>query len=133
VTAPAGHRVRDGGHALAGQEPPATRSEGTWAQARRADGLTSVVRGLHGYTGAGVASAHGVNAYGRHSATPYVTSDAHPGGTAVYVSLVLLTGTEQEPPTPEIQVDGEEVTLRLSGGEPVKVRLGNLSNGLRQE
>ncbi|MFI7642826.1 DUF2264 domain-containing protein [Nonomuraea sp. NPDC049400] len=127
VTAPAGHQVRDGGHALADRQPPATRSEGVLAQARRADGLTSVVRGLHGYTGAGVSTADGVNAFGRDSATPYVTCDAHPGGTAVYASLVLLTGAGQEPPAPAIQVDGEEVTVTLSGGEPVKIRLGDVT------
>ncbi|MEU6408299.1 DUF2264 domain-containing protein [Microbispora sp. NPDC046933] len=123
VTAPAGHVVRDGGHALAGPEPSATRSGGDWALARRADGLTSVMRGLYGYTGAGTATAQGVNAFGRHSATPYLIRDAHPGGTAMYVSLVLLTGAEQEPPLPEVEVNGDVVALKLSGGESIAVRL----------
>jgi hypothetical protein len=126
VTAPAGHRVREGGHALAGQHPPATRSGDTWALARRPDGLTSVVRALHGYTGAGVASAHGVNAFGPHSATPYLVCDHHPGGTAVYVSQVLLTAAEPEPPAPRVRVNGDEVTLTPSGGEPITVRLGGV-------
>ncbi|MEU6786712.1 DUF2264 domain-containing protein [Nonomuraea angiospora] len=124
VTAPAGHQVRDGGHAVAGPRPPEARSEDTWALARRADGLTSVVRGLHGYTGAGVASGHGVNAFGTHSATPYLIRDAHPGGTAVYVSLVLLTAAEREPAMPEVRVHGDEVTLRPPAGDPITVRLG---------
>ncbi|MFI7706859.1 DUF2264 domain-containing protein [Nonomuraea sp. NPDC049480] len=126
VTAPAGHQVRDGGHALAGTEPPATRSEDTWALARRADGLTSLTRGLHGYTAAGVATAHGANAFGPHSATPYLICDAHPGGTAVYVSLVLLTGAAQEPPSPEVRVNGDEITLRPPGGEPITIRLSGV-------
>jgi hypothetical protein len=126
VTAPAGHRVREGGHALAGQHPPATRSGDTWALARRPDGLTSVVRALHGYTGAGVGSAHGVNAFGPHSATPYLVCDHHPGGTAVYVSLVLLTAAEPEPPAPRVRVNGDEVTLTPPGGEPITVRLGGV-------
>ncbi|GAA5049507.1 hypothetical protein HNP84_004260 [Thermocatellispora tengchongensis] len=124
VTAPAGHRVRDGGHALAAQEPPAAESAGVRARARRADGLVSEVRGLHGYTGAGVAAARGVNAFGSHSATPYVICDAHPGGTAVYVSRVLLTAAGPEPPAPRVEVRGEEVTLTPADGEPIRVRFG---------
>ncbi|MCA2221790.1 DUF2264 domain-containing protein [Nonomuraea aurantiaca] len=122
VTAPAGHQVRDGGHAIAGEEPPTARSGELWASARRADGLVSVVRGLHGYTAAGVAAAEGANAFGRHSATPYVLADAHPGGTAVYVSLVLLTGADEARP-PEVRVDGDQVTLDLPGGDSATVRL----------
>jgi hypothetical protein len=122
VTAPAGHQVRDGGHAIAGEEPPTARSGELWASARRADGLVSVVRGLHGYTTAGVATAAGANAFGRHSATPYVLADAHPGGTAVYVSLVLLTGAAEARP-PEVRVDGDQVTLDLPGGDSATIRL----------
>ncbi|WP_188192150.1 DUF2264 domain-containing protein [Nonomuraea sp. SYSU D8015] len=123
VTAPAGHGIRDGGHALAAHEPPAADAADTWALARRADGLTSVVRGLHGYTGAGVATARGVNAFGPHSATPYVICADHPGGTAVYVSLVLLTAAGQEPPVPDVRVDGDEVVLSTPDTEPIRVRL----------
>ncbi|MEV1240057.1 DUF2264 domain-containing protein [Nonomuraea sp. NPDC050022] len=122
VTAPAGHQVRDGGHAIAGEAPPTARGGELWASARRADGLVSVVRGLHGYTTAGVANAEGANAFGRHSATPYVLAAAHPGGTAVYVSLVLLTGTAEARP-PEVRVDGDQVTLDLPGGDTATVRL----------
>jgi hypothetical protein len=81
------------------------------------------MRGLYGYTGAATATAQGVNAFGRHSATPYLICDAHPGGTAVYVSLVLLTRAEQEPPRPEVEVNGDVVALKLSGGESITVRL----------
>ncbi|MFC4009147.1 DUF2264 domain-containing protein [Nonomuraea purpurea] len=128
VTAPAGHRVRDGGYALAWHEPPTTLVSGISALARRPDGLASVVRGLHGYTGTGVVTAKDVNAFGRHSATPYTICDAHPGGTAVYVSLILLTAAE--PPTVEARVEGDEVVLRLSGGDEVSVRLGEIAGVL---
>ncbi|MEU7853972.1 DUF2264 domain-containing protein [Nonomuraea sp. NPDC049141] len=123
VTAPAGHRIRDGGHALAGEAPLTARSGDVWASARRPDDLVSVVRGLHGYTGAGVATAEGANAFGRHSATPYVIADAHPGGTAVYVSLVLLTGTDEELRPPAVRVEDDQVSLEWPGGDSVTIRL----------
>ncbi|MEU4223448.1 DUF2264 domain-containing protein [Nonomuraea sp. NPDC026600] len=147
VTAPAGHQVRDGGYALAGEAPLTWQSGdgsddasgdvsggsggsgdvsgvgGVWAAARRPDGLVSVVRGLHGYTGAGVATAEDANAFGRHSATPYVIADAHPGGTAVYVSLVLLTGADEALRPAVVRVEGDQVTLELPGGDSATIRL----------
>ncbi len=56
--------------------------------ARRADWLTSTVVGPHGWRGAaaGVAHAAGTNACGHHSATPYLTLPAHPGGTHLLVT-----------------------------------------------
>ncbi|WP_049558397.1 DUF2264 domain-containing protein [Nonomuraea sp. SBT364] len=122
VTAPAGHRVRDGGHALASAAPPGVREGAGLALARRADGLTSVVRALHGYDGAGLVTARGANAFGVHSATPYVVA-AHPGGDAVYVSLVLLGVLEGEPPSPAASVEGDLVVLKLTGGETATVRM----------
>ncbi|MEU0568788.1 DUF2264 domain-containing protein, partial [Nonomuraea sp. NPDC005983] len=124
VTAPAGHQVREGGHALAAAAPLTVETGAAMAVVRRPDGLTSAVRGLHGYTGSGVATAEGANAYGRHSATPYVLADAHPGGTAVYVSVVQLTGTGEEPPAPDVRVEGDQVALTLPGGDQVTVSLG---------
>ncbi|WP_248509079.1 T-complex 10 C-terminal domain-containing protein [Streptomyces sp. D2-8] len=38
-----------------------------------------------------MAQAVGVNAYGHHSATPYLTLPAHPGGTHLLVTLVVLS------------------------------------------
>ncbi|MGP3915547.1 DUF2264 domain-containing protein [Nonomuraea sp. 10N515B] len=126
VTAPAGHQVRDGGHALAAAVPLDLREGDGVALARRPDGLSSAVHGLHGYTGAGLVTAEGANAFGAHSATPYVIADAHPGGTAVYVSLVRLAVTEEEPPVPGVRVDGALVVLTLPAGETVTVRLGDV-------
>ncbi|MER7619633.1 hypothetical protein ABT361_48595, partial [Nonomuraea wenchangensis] len=79
--------------------------------------------GLHGFTSAGVVTGAGVNAFGACSATPYVTCPAHPGGTAVYVSLLLLTAAPGEPPLPEVRVTADEVVVTPSTGEPVRVPL----------
>ncbi len=117
VTAPAGRQVRDGGHALAAPVP-LDLGEG---EARRPDGLGSGVRPLHGYTGTGIVTAEGANAFGRFSATPY-TIGAHPGGTAVYVSLVWLAGTP--PASPGVRVEGDDlVVLTLAGGDMATVHL----------
>ncbi|MEW9552963.1 DUF2264 domain-containing protein [Nonomuraea sp. NPDC050783] len=125
VTAPPGCRVRDGGYALAAAVPLDLRHEGTAALARRPDGLGSGVRGLHGHTGAGVLTAEGANAFGRHSATPYAVAGAHPGGTAIYVSLVWLAGGA-EPPAPDVRVAGDVVTLGLPGGDTVTVVMADV-------
>ncbi|GGV90290.1 hypothetical protein [Streptomyces massasporeus] len=73
--------------------PPTGRTGPARALARRADGLTSTVVGLHGWQGAEAAVAHavGTNACGHHSATPYLTLPAHPGGTHLLVTLVVLS------------------------------------------
>ncbi|MEV4571551.1 DUF2264 domain-containing protein [Nonomuraea sp. NPDC049419] len=126
VTAPAGHRVRDGGHALAATAPLDLRDGDGVASARRPDGLRTAVHALHGYTGTGVATAQGANAFGVHSATPYAVADAHPGGTALYVSLVRLAATPDDPPAPTVDVEGERVVLTLPGGETVTVHLGDV-------
>ncbi|MEV0383184.1 DUF2264 domain-containing protein [Nonomuraea sp. NPDC050643] len=124
VTAPAGHQVRDGGHALAARGPLDVREGEALALARRPDGLTSAVRGLHGYTDAGLATAEGANAFGPHSATPYALADAHPGGTALYVSLVWLAG--EEPPEPGVRVEGDVVVLALPGGATATIRMSGV-------
>ncbi|MFE8961490.1 T-complex 10 C-terminal domain-containing protein [Streptomyces iakyrus] len=94
VDAPPGTPVREGGWAVADDTgPPLGRTGPGRALARRADGLTSTIVGLHGWRDAGAAVAHavGANAYGHHSATPYLTLPAHPGGTHVLVTLVVLS------------------------------------------
>jgi hypothetical protein len=121
VTAPAGYRVRDGGHALAAPAPLESQATDGVALARRPDGLCSAVRALYGFTGKGVVTAEGTNAFARHSATPYVIADAHPGGTAVYVTLVQLAA--QEPPTVAARVEDDLVVLSLP--ETVTVHLGD--------
>ncbi|MGX1564869.1 DUF2264 domain-containing protein [Streptomyces sp. NPDC055506] len=93
VDAPPGTPVREGGWAVADDTaPPTARTGPGWALARRADGLTSALVALHGWsddTGT-VVAAEGRNAYGHHSATPRLTLPSHPGGTRLLVTLVVL-------------------------------------------
>ncbi|WP_331716816.1 hypothetical protein [Streptomyces sp. 3214.6] len=93
VAAPAGTPVREGGWAVACDDaPPAAQTGEVWAQARRADGLTSALVGLLGWDDATaeVARARGHSAYGEHSAVPLLTTP-HPGGTLLLATLVVLS------------------------------------------
>ncbi|SPL91683.1 unnamed protein product [[Actinomadura] parvosata subsp. kistnae] len=102
------------------------RQEDSLARAGRSvGGLTSAVRALHGFTSTGLVTATDTNAFGRHSATPYALATSHPGGTALYASLVWLAGTGQEPPAPEARVEpGDVVVITLPGGGTVTVDMG---------
>lgn len=97
VEALAGHGVREGGYALAGDRPPAEDLGDGSAVVRRPGGLTSAIVGLHGYRAAGVARALDANAFGPCSATPFLSAPDHPGGPAVFVSAVVLSGDPVDP------------------------------------
>ncbi|WP_409060869.1 DUF2264 domain-containing protein [Streptomyces sp. SYP-A7185] len=92
VLAPAGVTVREGGYAVAdAAQPYAERGPG-WALTRTEAGLTSAVVALHGWDEeAGIAREVAANAYGPHSATPYLSRAGHPGGASVHVTLVVLS------------------------------------------
>lgn len=128
VTAPPGCEVRDGGYALAGDHPPTVHTGPGWARVSRPDGLTSVILALHGLREAAVARAAESNAYGPCSATPYLTAADHPGGSAVYVSLVALTGDRVVPEAVResivAEVDGDRVSVEFADGERYEVVLG---------
>ena len=128
VTAPPGCAVRDGGYPMAGSHPPAIHTGPGWARVSRPDGLTSVAVALHGLRGAAVARAVDANAYGVHSATPYLTALEHPGATAVYVSLIALTGDRIDPAalaeSIAVAVEGDRVTVTYPDGEWVELTLG---------
>jgi hypothetical protein len=128
VTAPAGWAVRDGGYALADSRPPSVHTGRSWALVSRPDGLTSVAVGLHGFGEAAAARAIDANAYGACSATPYLTAPAHPGDSAVYVSLVALTGDRADPDalaeSVAVVVDGDRVGVTFPDGERVDLELG---------
>ncbi|ARX87923.1 hypothetical protein SMD44_07408 [Streptomyces alboflavus] len=101
MRAPAGAAVREGGYAVADGAPPQVERGPGWALARTEAGLTSAVVGLHGW-GAEPEAADAVreveaNAYGPHSATPYLLAGAHPGGASVHVTLVVLTRDDVRP------------------------------------
>lgn len=129
VTGPAGPVVRDGGHAVAGAAGPAVTVGDGWASAVRPDGLCSAVVGLHGWTAAGARGDAEANAFGPRSATPYLTAPAHPGGDAVYVSLVVLSGDAVHPDALRaafaVSVAGRDVVVRYPDGELVRLHLGD--------
>jgi hypothetical protein len=128
VTAPRGCAVREGGYALAGPHPPAVHIGPGWARVSRPGGLASVVVARHGLRDAAVARAVDANAYGACSATPYLTAPDHPGGSAVYASLVALTGDRADPAalaeSVAVLVDGDKVTVTFPDGERFEVALG---------
>ncbi|MDQ0711456.1 hypothetical protein QFZ55_000908 [Streptomyces luteogriseus] len=118
VDAPPGTPVREGGWAVADDTgPPVGRTGPARATARRADGLTSTVVGLHGWQGAGAAVAHaaGTNACGHHSATPYLTLPAHPGGTHLLVTLVVLSADPDVNGDPHARGSGTRVRVAAAG------------------
>jgi hypothetical protein len=136
VDVPAGWAVRDGGYAVAGDGPPETGHRPGYAVARRSDGLTSAVAGLHGWPRAGVRADTDASAFGPHAATPYLLAPQHPGGRSVHVSLVVLTADPAVATEPEtlatafaVEVDGRTVTIRYPDGEVVTLRLGELPGG----
>lgn len=128
VTAPAGATVRDGRYAVAEGHPPQVDDGDGWACARRADGLTSAVVALHGFTTGAAARAVAASAFGACSATPYLTATDHPGGSALYVSLVVLTGDRVAAATLRgllaVEVDRDQVRVTFPDAERVEVSLG---------
>ncbi|MFD7130669.1 DUF2264 domain-containing protein [Streptomyces sp. NPDC059894] len=91
LRAPVGASVREGGYAVADDTLPYADLGPGWALTRTRTGLTSAVVALYGWdeTG-GIAREAEANAYGPHSATPYLTAHGHPGGPSVHVTLVAL-------------------------------------------
>lgn len=92
------------------------------------DRLASVVVALHGFRAAAAAEALDANAFGVCSATPYLVAPDHPGGSAVYVSLIVLTGDRVDPAMLQESITafvaGDRVTVRLPDGERIEVVLG---------
>jgi hypothetical protein len=137
VDAPAGWTVRDGGHAVAGDEPPETHSGAAGAVVRRSDdGLTSLVVGLHGWSRAGVRTDVEASAFGPYAATPCLVMPGHPGGQSIHVSLVMLTGDPMVDTDPvalmsafRVEVGGRTVTVTYPDGERVTVGLGEVAPG----
>jgi hypothetical protein len=123
-------RVRSGAPAVAGAEAPAVEADGVRASARTASGLTAVSAGLHGFTSAGTTRRRGANAFGEHSAAPWVEAAVQPGET-ILVALHALSGPEageagaRHPDAPaEVAVGRRSVDLAWSDGERISLRLG---------
>lgn len=129
VEAPEGATVREGGHAVADAERPYASSGPDWALARTADGLTSAMVALYGWGGAadgtGVARDVQSNAYGPHSAIPYLRGLPHPGGRSVRVSLVTLSRDTVHPEALRtavtVRAAGDTVVLTFLDGTAVEV------------
>jgi hypothetical protein len=146
VAGPGGHTVREGGFALAGQDPPDAQLGDRAALVHTPAGLTGAIVGLHGWTGSEVVRSYGGNAFGPHSATPCLHGTLPPAGgadgagpdgagrpggdavTAMFVSLVTLTGDPVEPDALRrairVTVDGDLVCLQMPDHEMLAVRLG---------
>jgi hypothetical protein len=135
ITAPAGVAIRDGGYAVADRRPPSVHRGDSWTRVQRPDGLASAVVSLHGFTAAGVARAVAANAFGPCSATPYLAATGHPGGTTLYVSLVMLTGDRVAPEALResllTEVEGDRVRVTFPDGERIEVSLGQLPSYAR--
>lgn len=126
VQAPAGVTVREGGYAVADGTRPYTEQGPGWALTRTESGLTSAVVALHGWDEeAGIAREVAANAFGPHSATPYLTSAGHAGGASVHVTLVALSRDTVLPSalreSISCAVDGDCVRLRFPDGEEMGV------------
>ncbi|MCQ9177983.1 DUF2264 domain-containing protein [Streptomyces sp. IBSBF 2953] len=119
LEAPAGTVFREGGWAVAGDDEPTTETGPGWAVARRRDGLTSALVALLGWNAeapcqSSVASAHGSNAYGHHSATPLLTA-RHPGGAQLLATLVVLTADPSVHGYPDALRSGTTATVTAKG------------------
>ncbi|MFJ1622501.1 DUF2264 domain-containing protein [Streptomyces sp. NPDC088190] len=129
VEAPEGVVVREGGHAVSHATSPFALSGPDWALARTADGLSSALVALHGWDGgtepAAVARDVQSNAYGPHSAIPYLRSGPHPGGRSVHVSLVALSRDTLHPEAlrdaVRVRVGADSVALTFLDGTTIDV------------
>ena len=116
--------VRTGGFAIAGEQTPVTAVGDGWALAGGRDDLTSFVASIYGFAQARVEVAEEHNAFGRHSAVPFVEGTRGSDGFAA--ALVLLTGTAVEPEDvlrglPSASVDDDRLRLVFGDGERVEV------------
>lgn len=128
VHAPAGAAVREGGYAVADRNRPSAERGAGWALVRTAHGLTSAVIALHGWDAdAGIAREVETNAFGPHSATPYLRCGAGlPSGSGVFVTLLALTRDTVHPEALResvlCAVEGDEVRITFPEGDTVVVR-----------
>ncbi|MEV0648160.1 DUF2264 domain-containing protein [Phytomonospora sp. NPDC050363] len=121
--------VREGAHAVADDVPVpyGLHREAAWA--RRADGLTAAVLGLHGYERAETVTHTDASILGSHQSTPALHG-ASPGGRTVHVALHFLGRTEDIAVSAEtwqttasVSVDDTTVRVEWRGGETVIVDL----------
>lgn len=119
---PPGTPVREGGWAVADDTaPPDAHTGPARAVARRADGLTSALVGLHGWDAAepSVVRAVGTNAVGHHSATPVLQL---PRARSLLVTLVVLSAD------PQASLTGAGATVAADGTVEVRFPDGTVEH-----
>jgi hypothetical protein len=121
VLSPERRGVRDGGFALAADEPLMRRAGRARSMVRCPDGLTSLVANLHGYDAADTHFKEEVKAFARYSATPYFAANEIVAPERVHVSLVILTRADLDPEEAvaavRVHVDRRPVTTECANGE----------------
>ncbi|MDJ1130889.1 DUF2264 domain-containing protein [Streptomyces iconiensis] len=122
-------RLREGGHAVAGETRPEGARGAGWATVSGADGLSSAVVGLYGWDDGtpSVLRNAAANAFGPHSAVPCLTARApDPGRTHTLVTLVALSGDPiparalHEAASATAEADGT-VTVHMPDGTGLRV------------
>jgi hypothetical protein len=116
--------LRIGGHAIAAEIPPDVTVDGATARVRRPDGLAATVTGLLGLPVAGVVEREGADAFGLHSAVPYVTAPEPVRPGVVYAAACVLDGTPDEPRLPDVTASPDgAVVVRWPDGDEDRLRL----------
>ncbi|MGA7203717.1 MAG: DUF2264 domain-containing protein [Specibacter sp.] len=113
-------KVREGGYAVAGDEPvatavaPAGSPDAAGATAFR-EGLHSTIWPLAGYAAAGGLSQSGFSPLGEHSSVPYLAG-VHAGGISIFASLVQLSAHAPATAPTDIVVhdDGDTVSVSVT-------------------
>ena len=115
VRTPLARLARAGGFAIAGPNKPTTDTGRTWASATNANGLTSLIAGLHGFNRAEVHMCSDANAFGRHAAVPIIRATRPVDGSATYVTMTLLTTVAPPEALPNLipttSVEDDRITL----------------------
>ncbi|MFC1443754.1 DUF2264 domain-containing protein [Streptacidiphilus sp. N1-10] len=115
-----GSRLRIGGWAVAGSEPPtaSVQPEAGRARVQASDGLLGVVAALHGDgLRAGVRASTGRTSFAPHAAVAFLETGPGVRVGGVYVAAVALgRSAEAAGPAPEAAVDGDRVVVRWPDG-----------------
>jgi hypothetical protein len=138
ATTPPGWTVREGSFALADDSepiavdtPPTADTATAAATVRTTDArLTVELHPLHGWTSAGIERHHSRNAFGAHSAIPYLTATPTPDVPTLYISLHRLGRTPNAPIPVTVTVDPRTTrfTATWTDGRRDDFALGTLFN-----
>lgn len=121
VTAPSGWTAREGSFALAAPHPP--EAVDTSVHSRN---LTVDLVPLHGWTGSGVARFERGNAFGDHSAVPYLTATPPPNVPTLYASLHRLGRTATVPVPVQVEVADDHLRATWTDGRQDKFVISKL-------